>query len=194
MRSPEPRLVLASRSPRRAELLRAAGIAFEVASVEVDETPREGEAPEAYVERLAVEKARAVAGGFPDALVLGADTTVVVDGRILGKPADADEAADMLRALAGRAHEVLTGVALVGPAGARSGLDRTRVWFDALDEAQIRWYAESGEPMDRAGGYAIQGLASRFVSRIEGSYTNVVGLPVALVVQLLADALPGFRH
>ena len=188
------RIVLASQSPRRAELLRAAGIAFTTAAADLDETPREGEPPEVYVERLAVEKAQAVAAGHPDAFVLGADTTVVVGGRILGKPLDADDAAGMLRLLAGRSHEVLTGVALVGLAGVTSAVDRTTVWFTPMTEADIHWYVASGEPMDKAGAYGIQGLASRFVSRVEGSYTSIVGLPVELVVALLTQAVPGFRH
>ena len=175
-------------------MLAAAGFAFDVYAVEVDERPRAGEAPAAYVERLAIEKARAVFEALtdkpkglspPDLVVLGADTTVVVDGRILGKPEDRDDAVRMLRALSGRMHEVLTGVALVSPRGVSSGVDSTRVWFDAVTDEDISWYVDSGEPMDRAGAYAIQGLASRFIPRIEGSYTNVVGLPVALVSSIL---------
>ena len=166
-------------------MLAAAGFAFDVYAVEVDERPRAGEAPAAYVERLAIEKARAVFALHPSDSVLGADTTVVVGGRILGKPEDRDDAVRMLRALSGRMHEVLTGVALVSPRGVSSGVDSTRVWFDAVTDEDISWYVDSGEPMDRAGAYAIQGLASRFIPRIEGSYTNVVGLPVALVSSIL---------
>ncbi len=182
-------IVLASRSPRRAELLAAAGIAFDVLAAEIDETPQSAETPAVYVERLAVEKARAVHVLRPDAIVLGADTTVTIDGQILGKPIDAADAARMLRALSGRAHEVLTGVALVSSRGVRSGVDSTQVWFDAVTDEDISWYVDSGEPMDRAGAYAIQGLASRFIPRIEGSYTNVVGLPVALVFSILRGKL-----
>ncbi len=187
-------IILASRSPRRAELLTAAGIGFDVHAVEIDERPRAGEAPAAYVERLAIEKAQAVFALHPSGTVLGADTTVVVDGRMLGKPEDRAEALSMLRALSGRAHDVLTGVAVVSPGvtGAlkctptiRSGVERTRVWFDSVTDEDISWYVDSGEPMDKAGAYAIQGLASRFIPRIEGSYTNVVGLPVALVSGIL---------
>ena len=187
-------LILASRSPRRAELLAAAGIPFEVLALDINETPRVGEAPAAYVERLAIEKARAASALRPAAVVIGADTTVVVDGRILGKPADPAEATEMLAMLQGRAHEVLTGVAVVGPAGERSAVESTRVWIDGLSAEAIARYVASGEPMDKAGGYAIQGLASRFVSNINGSYTNVVGLPVPLAVRLLSIFLPGLRH
>ena len=183
-------LVLASRSPRRAELLAAAGIPFEVLAADIDETPREGEAPGAYVERLAIEKARAVLGLRPDAAVLGADTTVTIDGLILGKPVDASEATAMLRRLQGRAHDVFTGVALVSTEGVQSAVDRTRVWFNSMTDEDISWYVESGEPVDRAGAYAIQGLASRFIPRIDGSYSNVVGLPVALVSSILRRRKP----
>ena len=178
-------MILASRSPRRAELLAAAGIAFEVLAIDVDETPMAGEDPQAYVVRLAIDKASRVATVRPGEVVLGADTTVVVDGRILGKPVDAAEATEMLRLLRGRVHEVLTGVAVVEPSGVRSAVETTRVWFDAMTDEDISRYVASGEPVDRAGAYAIQGLASRFIPRIEGSYTNVVGLPVALVSSIL---------
>lgn len=182
-------LILASRSPRRAELLSAAGIAFEVLAADVDETPRASEAPAAYVERLAIEKARAVHALRPDARVLGADTTVTIDGEILGKPVDEADAVRMLRLLSGRAHDVHTGVALVGAGGVRSAVDSTRVWFDAMTDEDISWYVGTGEPVDRAGAYAIQGFASRFIPRIEGSYSNVVGLPVALVSSILNTGL-----
>jgi septum formation protein len=183
-------IVLASRSPRRSELLAAAGISFEVLAADIDETPRAGEAPDKYVERLAIEKARAVLALKPDANVLGADTTVTIDGLILGKPVDADEATAMLRRLSGRVHDVFTGVALVSAAGVQSAVDRTRVWFEPMTDEDISWYVESGEPVDRAGAYAIQGLASRFIPRIEGSYSNVVGLPVALVSSILLARKP----
>jgi len=180
-------LVLASASPRRAELLAAAGIAFEVDTADIDETPRAGEAPDVYVRRLAEAKARAVAARHPGRLVLGADTTVVVDGVILGKPVDAADARDMVRRLAGRAHEVLTGVALVGDGTAQVDLAVTTVWFAPMSDADVDAYVASGEPMDKAGAYGIQGRAARYVTRIEGSYSNVVGLPVALVHALLAE-------
>jgi septum formation protein len=180
---------VASRSPRRAELLTAAGIAFEIAAADVDESPQPDETPQAYVERLAIEKASAVHAQTPSALVIGADTTVVVNGQALGKPHDAIDAARMLRLLNGRPHDVLTGVAVAGPGGVKSGVERTRVWFDPMTGPEIDAYVASGEPLDKAGAYAIQGLASRYIPRIEGSYTNVVGLPVALVVRLLADSV-----
>lgn len=185
------RLVLASASPRRAELLRAAGYRFDLAPVDVDERPWPGESPAPYVARLAECKARAGALLHPDAVVLGADTTVTVDGLILAKPDDENDARRMLRTLAGRAHEVLTGVALVTPNTIRVDVERTQVWFEPLSDGDIEEYVASGEPFGKAGGYAIQGWASRFVTRIEGDYPNVVGLPVALVhrrLRALRDA------
>jgi len=178
-------LILASRSPRRAELLTAAGISFEVLAADVDETPLPGEAPAAYVERLAIAKAKAVLTLRPEARVLGADTTVTIDGEILGKPIDDADAARMLRKLSGRMHEVHTGVSLISAARVQSAVDTTRVWFDPMTDEDISWYVATGEPVDRAGAYAIQGFASRFIPRIEGSYTNVVGLPVAMVSSIL---------
>lgn len=180
-------LILASRSPRRSELLTAAGIPFEVLAADIDETPRAGEAPAAYVERLAIEKARAVLVLRPEARVLGADTTVTLDGEILGKPVDEADAHRMLKLLSGRVHDVHTGVAIVSRAGVRSAVDTTRVWFSAMTDDDIAWYVGTGEPVDRAGAYAIQGFASRFIGRIEGSYSNVVGLPVALVSSILNE-------
>jgi nucleoside triphosphate pyrophosphatase len=168
-------------------LLSAAGFEFDVHAVEIDETPRPGEPAAAYVERLAIEKAQAVFALHPSEVVLGADTTVVLDGRILGKPEDRADAIAMLKALSGRAHDVLTGVAIVSTGGVRSGVEHTRVWFSAVTDEDIRRYVESGQPMDKAGAYGIQGLASRFIPRIEGSYTNVVGLPVTLVSSILRE-------
>lgn len=183
-------LILASRSPRRAELLTAAGIAFdEVLAADVDETPRPGEDPARYVERLAIEKARAVLALRPAARVLGADTTVTIDGEILGKPEDAADAARMLARLQGREHLVHTGVAVAAADGVRSGVDTTRVWFAPMTARDISWYVATGEPLDRAGAYAIQGLASRFIPRIEGCYSTVVGLPVAMVSSILSEGL-----
>ena len=144
-----------------------------------------GEQPVQYVERLARQKAAAGAARVPDAFVLGADTVVVQGNDVLGKPADSEDAAAMLRRLSGRAHDVLTGVALAWPGGIVADVDRTRVWMNALTETDIASYLATGEPFDKAGAYGIQGWASRFIPRIEGSYSNVVGLPVALVVQLL---------
>lgn len=176
----EGMLVLASQSPRRAEILRQAGIPFVVRTVPVDETPLDGENPEDYVRRLAERKALAVPAER-DEIVLGADTTVVIDGEMLGKPADAADARRMLAALSGRRHEVITGIALRHGGRILSDWSATAVWFAAMSSREIEDYAASGEPLDKAGAYAIQGLASKFIDRIEGCYFNVVGLPVALV-------------
>ena len=189
VRKPSSKIILASRSPRRSELLTAAGIAFEVLAADIDETPHRNEAPAAYVERLAVEKARAVLALRPEAQILGADTTVTIGGEILGKPADKDDAIRMLRKLSGAVHDVHTGVALVSAQHVRSAVDTTRVWFATMTDEDISWYVATGEPVDRAGAYAIQGFASRFIPRIEGSYSNVVGLPVALVSSILREGL-----
>jgi nucleoside triphosphate pyrophosphatase len=175
-------LILASSSPRRAELLRAAGIVFTVRAADVDETIGPNEPPRDYVLRLSREKAHAVVRG--DELALGADTTVVINGEIIGKPVDVEEAGRMLRALSGQWHEVLTGVTLARADRVVSAVSSTRVKFAELSDDEIRWYVSTGEPMDKAGAYAIQGHASLFVERIEGSYSNVVGLPVQLTYQL----------
>ena len=180
------RLVLASASPRRRELLESAGLDFDVEPVDLDESRRLGEAPRAYVERLAREKAEAIARRRPDAIVLGADTAVVVDDAVLGKPLDAADAARMLRVLSGRAHEVMTGVAVVSGGLTVSRVARTIVWFATLAPEAIVAYIASGEPADKAGAYAIQGGAATFVTRTEGSYSNVVGLPMDVVADLLA--------
>jgi septum formation protein len=187
-------LILASQSPRRAELLRNAGISFEVRAADVDESPRQGEDPFVYVRRLAREKALAVLASAPNgAIVLGADTTVVVDGESLGKPLDAEEARQMLRRLSGRAHLVTTAICLArrdrsGTAMAEVESEVTEVEFAAIGEPEIAAYVASGEPMDKAGAYAIQGGASRWIPRIRGCYFNVVGLPVARVCAMLARA------
>jgi septum formation protein len=178
-------IILASASPRRAQLLVAAGIAFDTVPANVDETPVAGESPTAYVERLALEKARAAVRSHPGRTALGADTTVVLDGHLLGKPVDAADAAAMLARLSGHAHEVLTGVALVGPRGEQVTSAMTRVWVSRMTSEDMAGYVETGEGGDKAGAYAIQGRFSRFIERIEGSYSNVVGLPVALVCDLL---------
>ena len=177
-------IILASTSPRRAELLTAADIPFSAHPVDVDETALTGESPGDCACRLARAKAEAVArpaGG----VVLAADTLVVVDGAALGKPRDAATAAAMLRRLSSRTHEVVTGVAIVHDAGVSVDLVSTQVTFDTLSDAEIAWYVDTGEPLDKAGAYGIQGGASRFVTRIEGSYSNVVGLPVELVYRRL---------
>jgi septum formation protein len=181
----EKMLVLASQSPRRSEILRQAGIPFTVRTASVDEAPRAGEAPVDYVRRLAALKAQAVPASDGE-IVLGADTTVVVGNEMLGKPADAADASRMLALLSGRRHEVITGICLRRNAGDLF-CDHavTAVWFAALSGREIEDYVSSGEPMDKAGAYAIQGLASKFIERIEGCYFNVVGLPVALVYRHL---------
>jgi len=173
-------LVLASQSPRRAEILRQAGIRFVVRAAPVDETLHSGETPEDYVRRLAEAKARAVLAA-PDEIVLGADTTVVVDGEILAKPADAIDARRMLTALSGRRHEVITGICLRRGEEQISDHAVTAVWFAPMSEQEIDEYVASGEPMDKAGAYAVQGAASKFIPRIEGCYYNVMGLPISLV-------------
>jgi len=190
-------LVLASASPRRRELLAQAGYTFEVRPAHVPEDPRTGEEPVAYVVRLAREKAeavyRALAGqesgaeliGGCELTVLGADTTVVVDGEILGKPQNAADAARMLRMLSGRTHRVITGVALATARGTEVAAEVTAVRFVALAEEEIAAYVATGEPMDKAGAYAIQGRAAKWIPRIEGCYFNVVGLPLALVTAML---------
>jgi septum formation protein len=216
-------LVLASASPRRQELLRSAGISFVVQPADIDETPLTGEAPRDCAERLAREKALAVwrvrakdarsDDARPQDVVLGADTIVVIDETILGKPADAEDAARMLRLLSGRTHRVITGVCVVGPADSgqlpvtsrstsrnvsdgngaadrpplTSASQTTLVTMNELSDEEIRDYVATGEPMDKAGAYAIQGMASRWIPRIEGDYSNVVGLPVALVYRMLHD-------
>jgi len=174
-------LVLASASPRRKALLEAAGVTCTVIPADVDETPEPGETPSAHVRRLARAKALEVARSEPHAVILGADTVVVIDGHILGKPADESDARAMLRRLSGRVHQVYTGVALWRDGDIRDAVDVTDVELCALSNGQVDWYIASGEPAGKAGAYAIQGLASRFVTRINGSYSNVVGLPVALV-------------
>jgi len=178
-------LILASASPRRAELLRAAGINFIVRAADVDETIHPGESPDDYVLRLSREKALAVARD--DELTLGADTTVVINGEIAGKPVDDEDARRMLRALNGQWHEVLTGVTLARASQVLSDVASTRVKFAEMSEAEVDWYVATGEPMDKAGAYAIQGHAALFVERIEGSYSNVVGLPVQMVYRLAGE-------
>jgi septum formation protein len=178
-------LVLASRSPRRADLLAAAGFEFRVEAADIDETPRPGEDAAQYALRLATAKAAAVTVSDND-VVLAADTVVVLAGEIMGKPKHAADASRMLAALSGRRHDVITAICLRRAGGAISELSSTAVWFTSLNAREIQWYVDSGEPMDKAGAYGIQGLASRFIVRIEGEYTNVVGLPVAQVYRLLS--------
>lgn len=194
-------LVLASASPRRQELLRNAGISFKVEPADIDETPRHGESPRDCAERLAREKALAVSNTRPLDYVLGADTVVAVDDIILGKPVDAADAARMLRLLSGRTHQVITGVCLVagtvpseqaqqprtGNRERRTASETTLVTIRDLSDDEIHEYVATGEPMDKAGAYAIQGMASRWIPQIDGDYSNVVGLPVKLVCELLRE-------
>lgn len=185
-----PAIYLASASPRRQELLRQLGVAFDVVVTHVPETPAPGETARDYVQRLARTKAEAGARlarerGLPVRPVLGADTEVVIDGEILGKPTDATHGRAMLKRLAGRTHDVLTAVALVANGSAQTALSETRVTMARMTDAEIDAYWNSGEPVDKAGGYAIQGRAAAFIERIEGSYSGVVGLPLYEVVQLL---------
>ncbi len=187
------RLILASASPRRRELLTQAGYSFEVHPAHIPEDPLPAEDPSAYVARLAREKAEAVyaklfsEGSAPSSVVLGADTTVTLDDHILGKPADAADAARMLRLLSGRTHRVITGVAVVTASGTRVAAEVTSVHFNTLSDEEISAYVATGEPMDKAGAYAIQGRAARWIPRIEGCYFNVVGLPIALVTTMLDE-------
>ena len=182
-------LVLASRSPRRREILQQAGIPFVVRPMEVDETPLDGEAAREYVTRIAREKAEAAGAGpaAPGEIVLGADTTVLIDGEILAKPVDAADARRMLGLLSGRRHSVLTGICLRSQSQVVEDCAETGVWFAPLSRREIEDYAASGEPMDKAGAYGIQGMASRWIPRVEGCYFNVVGLPVALVYRMLRE-------
>ena len=179
------RLILASASPRRAELLTAAGFSFEIAPADVDETPGVQEAVEAYTLRVAREKASRIAPTAGDAVVLAADTEVVIDRRILGKPSDVHHAAEMLRLLSGRHHQVLTAIALIHGATELNRIVTTRVHVKPLSEREIEEYISTGEPMGKAGAYGIQGYAARFIDQIEGSWSNVVGLPIHAVHELL---------
>ncbi len=180
-------IILASKSPRRSELLKQIGLNFQILSLEVDESPLPGLSPSELVERLALSKASAVAAIVDDGIVIGADTVVVCGQRVLGKPLDEDDAVNMLKLLQGTDHEVCTGIALVdaGSGACLVGHEKTRVFFRTADEEEIRRYVATGEPDDKAGAYAVQGLAAVFISRLEGCYTNVVGLPVARLTEML---------
>ena len=191
-------LILASASPRRQELLRNAGIQCVVQAADIDETPLANESPQNCAERLARDKAFAIFQSRPQDYVLGADTIVVVDDKMLGKPRDASDARSMLQLLSGRTHKVITGVCLVTPSmrssestsdgrEARTVSEITLVTMDKISDEEIRDYVATGEPMDKAGAYAIQGIASRWINRIEGDYSNVVGLPVARVYSMLRE-------
>ena len=181
------KLILASASPRRAEILRTVGWPFEALAVDIDESRREGEEAAAYVERVARAKAEAAALRVPGSTILGADTVVVIENEILGKPRDDEDARRMLRLLRDRWHQVLTGVALVnGETGSsKVAHEVTEVRFADMSEDEISWYVATGEPKDKAGAYAIQGQGARFIKEIRGDYFNVVGLPVRLLYELL---------
>lgn len=182
-----PKLILASGSPRRAEILTSVGWDFEKIVPDIDETEFTGENPADYVQRLAVTKARVISKSYPNNIVLGSDTTVVIDNKIIGKPIDLDDARKMLRLLSGRIHEVLTGIAVVKNGQIKIGLQRTKVKFSRLNDEQIEFLVKFGEPLDKAGAYAVQAQAALFIEGIEGDYWNVVGLPVNLVYQLVLE-------
>lgn len=188
-----PKLILASASPRRQELLRAVGLHYEVHPANIAETHRPGEPALEYALRLAQEKAQKVAEQFPGEFVLGADTIVVVDDEILGKPVDADDAVRMLRMLSGRSHQVTTAVSVIAPGKPPDTQSLTsQIKFRTLTEEEIKSYVAGGEPMDKAGAYAIQGGAAPWVAHLEGDHSNVVGLPVPLVTEMLRSC--GFPH
>lgn len=188
MSSPNhPLIVLASASPRRQELLRNAGIEFLVRPADIPEVPRKGEPPRSFAERMAHEKARAVCGNASAGVILAADTVVAVGAQILGKPEDGADAVRMLRLLSNRPHEVITAVCLLGADFEDVRSESTAVYFSTMTESEIADYVASGEPMDKAGAYAIQGRASRWVSKIHGDFYNVVGLPIDLVWRMLRE-------
>lgn len=182
-----PRLVLASGSPRRAEIMNSVGWEFVKAVPDVDESVIDGESPEDYVQRLAGGKAMAVAASYPGEIILAADTTVVIGGEIIGKPEDIDDARRMIRMLSGNWHEVLTGVAVARDGDERIGLQRTRVKFARMTDSEVDFLVEKGEPLDKAGAYAVQAQAALFIEGIEGDYWNVVGLPISLVYRLVGE-------
>jgi septum formation protein len=187
MSGPLPTLVLASASPRRRELLSGLGLEFEIRLPAIDETRQVGEAPHGYVRRLAMEKVSAVAR--PGEIAIGADTIVVLEGQVLGKPVDAADARRMLHLIAGREHTVLTGVALSEPSQRRvqTVVEATRVRIMPLSDETIHWYVDTGEPLDKAGAYAVQGLGAVLVEGVFGSYTNVVGLPLPALHSLMSE-------
>ena len=180
-------LVLASASPRRRELLTQAGLRFDVLPARIDESRYFGEDPSAYVQRLALEKALVISAKHPGAIVLGADTTVVLNSDVLNKPADAAEAERMLRALSGQAHQVYTGIAVVHGTDFRQQVEATTVYFAEIPEADLAHYLATGDSLDKAGAYGIQGYAARWITRIDGDFFNVMGLPIAATVRLLSE-------
>lgn len=183
-----PKLILASGSPRRAEILQSVGWEFTKIVPDIDESEIPGEPPEEYVQRLARTKAEVVSKNCEDGVILAADTTVIVSGQIVGKPVDMDDARRMLRLLSGKRHEVLTGVAVIQNGEMRVGLQRTGVKFMELTEAEVEFLAEMGDPLDKAGAYAVQAQAALFIEGIEGDYWNVVGLPISLVYELICKS------
>ncbi len=187
-----PRLILASRSPRRAELLSRLGLDFTIIPAEIDETYVDNEMPAAHAERLASEKALTIVRDHPDAIVIGSDTIVIVDQDVLGKPRDAADAVQMLLRLSGREHEVYTGIAVASDGTVLSGLERVAVRFRRLDREECERYVATGEPMDKAGSYGIQGFGSALVESISGDYFAVMGLPVVRTLALLERA--GWRY
>ena len=187
-----PRVILASASPRRRELLDLVGIAYDVVPADIDETYRDGEEAAAHAERLAREKGAMIAARNPDAVVISADTIVVVDGLVLGKPRDESDAARMLSMLGGQTHVVLTAVAATYRGQMRSGVESVRVTFRSLDRERIGAYIATAEPMDKAGAYGIQGFGATLVERIDGDYFAVMGLPLARMVDLLQEV--GVRY
>jgi septum formation protein len=184
-----PKIILASGSPRRAEILRTVGWPFEIMVPDIDETRRTNEDAVTYVQRLARSKAEAVAQRAPSSPIVAADTTVVIDEQILEKPSDQNDAGRMLRKLSGQWHQVITGVALIDGSTSQIQVrcEKTEVKFAAMSQDEIDWYALSGEPMDKAGAYAIQGLGARFIERIRGDYFNVMGLPLRLLYEMVRE-------
>ncbi len=183
-----PKLILASASPRRSEILQSVGWKFETDIPDIDESEAAGESPETYVQRLAQTKAETIASRHAGEIVLGADTTVVIDNQIIGKPIDVEDAKRMLKMLSGKWHEVLTGIAIVNDGETRVGVQNTRVKFAEMSNAEISFLIEKGDPLDKAGAYAVQAQAALFIEGIEGDYWNVVGLPINLVYRLVRRA------
>jgi septum formation protein len=180
-----PKIVLASGSPRRSEIMNSVGWPFTKDVPDIDESERDGEMPEDYVRRLAAEKAQAVAHSHPGEIVLAADTTVVIDGKIIGKPTDEAHARQMIEMLSGNWHEVLTGVAVAKNGNSEVGMQRTRVKFAPMSDAEIAFLVSEGDPLDKAGAYAVQAQAALFIEAIDGDYWNVVGLPISLVYEMV---------
>jgi septum formation protein len=188
-----PKLVLASGSPRRAEIMRSVGWDFIKDVPDIDESERPGESPEDYVQRLAKEKAELISARHEGKIVLGADTTVVIGGRIIGKPVDFADARRMITLLSGSWHEVLTGIAVASGRSTSIGLQRTRVKFGSMTDSEIEFLVDKGDPLDKAGAYAVQAQAALFIEAIEGDYWNVVGLPISLVYRMIVEARTSAR-